>query len=216
MPLYDTQGKIQTFVPGLQSTQFPLAPAGLVFPGDPGIPKTLAPTHYNNVGPRLGLAYSPNFSDGILGKIFGGPGKSSIRASYGLYYTSIEDLNLFYEVADAPFGLYWTSPLSVLNSTSRSRFAPPARLSDSASPSPHRLRVPLPTRHLTSRSTSRSTSSPATTSTTSCRTPSTSIFPSNANSRSRQYSRWLMSAPRVIASLRKTTPILAPPLSVSN
>ena len=114
MPLYDTQGKIQTFVPGLQSTTFPLAPTGLVFPGDPGIPKTLAPTHYNNFGPRLGLAYSPNFSDGILGKIFGGPGKSSIRASYGLYYTSIEDLNLFYEVADAPFGLYWTSPVSVM------------------------------------------------------------------------------------------------------
>jgi hypothetical protein len=114
MPLYDTQGKIQTFVPGEQSTVFPLAPAGLVFPGDPGIPKTLAPTHYNNVGPRLGLAYSPNFSDGLLGKIFGGPGKSSVRASYGLYYTSIEDLNLFYEVADAPFGLYWTSPLSVM------------------------------------------------------------------------------------------------------
>jgi len=43
-------------------------------------------------------------------KIFGGPGKSSIRASYGIYYTSIEDLNLFYEVGDAPFGLYWVSP----------------------------------------------------------------------------------------------------------
>ena len=85
-----------------------------MFPGDPGIPKTLAPTHYNNFAPRLGLAYSPDFSDGILGKIFGGPGKSSIRASYGLYYTSIEDLNLFYEVADAPFGLYWTSPVSGL------------------------------------------------------------------------------------------------------
>ncbi len=114
MPLYDTQGKIQTFVPGLQSTTFPLAPAGLVFPGDPGIPKTLAPTRYDNFGPRLGLAYSPNFSEGVLGKIFGGPGKSSIRASFGIYYTSIEDLNLFYEVADAPFGLYWTSPLSVM------------------------------------------------------------------------------------------------------
>jgi hypothetical protein len=114
MPWYDTQGKIQTFNPGQTSTLFPLSPSGLVFPGDPGIPKTLAPTKYNNFGPRVGLAYSPGFSDGVLGKIFGGPGKSSIRAAYGLYYTSVEDLNLFYEVADAPFGLYWTSPLSVM------------------------------------------------------------------------------------------------------
>jgi hypothetical protein len=114
MPWYDTQGKIQTFVPGEQSTTFPLAPTGLVFPGDPGIPKTLAQTRYDNFGPRLGLAYSPGFSDGILGKIFGGPGKSSIRAAYGIYYTSVEDLNLFYEVADAPFGLYWSSPAPVM------------------------------------------------------------------------------------------------------
>ncbi len=113
-PWYDTQGKIQTWVPGKQSTVFPLAPEGLIFPGDPGIPRTLAPTRYNDFGPRLGLAYSPGFTDGILGKIFGGPGKSSIRAAYGIYYTSIEDLNLFYEVADAPFGLYWQSPASVM------------------------------------------------------------------------------------------------------
>ena len=110
MPWYDTQGKIETWNPGQKSTLFPGSPTGWVFPGDPGIPKTLAPTRYNNFGPRLGLAYSPDFHDGILGKVFGGPGKSSIRASYGLYYTSVEDLNLFYEVADAPFGLYWTSP----------------------------------------------------------------------------------------------------------
>jgi hypothetical protein len=114
MPWYDTQGKLQAFVPGQTSTVFPLSPTGLVFPGDRGVPKTLAPTRYNNFGPRLGLAYSPGFSDGALGKIFGGPGKTSIRAAFGLYYTSIEDLNLFYEVADAPFGLYWTSPVSVL------------------------------------------------------------------------------------------------------
>ena len=114
MPWYDTQGKIQTFNPGQQSTVFPLSPAGLVFPGDAGIPKTLAPTTYNNFGPRLGLAYSPGFTDGLLGAVFGGPGKTSIRASYGMYYTSVEDLDLFYEVADAPFGLYWTSPLSVM------------------------------------------------------------------------------------------------------
>ncbi|MGE5053533.1 MAG: carboxypeptidase regulatory-like domain-containing protein, partial [Acidobacteriota bacterium] len=113
-PWYDTQGKIQTWVPGKQSEVFPGSPKGLVFPGDPGIPKTLAPTRYNNFGPRVGLAYSPGFHDGVLGKIFGGPGKTSIRAAYGLYYTSVEDLNLFYEVADAPFGLYWTSPGPVL------------------------------------------------------------------------------------------------------
>ena len=110
MPWYDTQGKIETIVPGLQSTQFPTAPKGWVVPGDPGIPSTLAPTRYNNFAPRVGIAYSPGFSDGLAGKIFGGPGKTSIRAAYGIYYTSIEDLNLFYEVGDAPFGLYWVSP----------------------------------------------------------------------------------------------------------
>jgi hypothetical protein len=113
MPWYDTQGKIQTWVKGEQSTVFPHSPTGLVYPGDPGIPKTLAPTRYNDFGPRIGLAYSPGFTDGILGKVFGGPGKTSIRAAYGLYYTSVEDLNLFFEVADAPFGLFWTSPGAV-------------------------------------------------------------------------------------------------------
>jgi Carboxypeptidase regulatory-like domain len=108
-PWYDTQDKIETIVPGLQSTVFPTAPRGWVVPGDPGIPKTLAPTDYNNLGPRIGLAYSPGFSDGALGKIFGGPGKTSIRAAFGIYYTAVEDLTLFYEVGDAPYGLYWPS-----------------------------------------------------------------------------------------------------------
>jgi hypothetical protein len=114
MPWYDTQGKIQTFNLGQQSTVFPLAPNGTVFPGDKGIPKTLSPTKYDNFGPRIGLAYSPGFSDGLLGAVFGGPGKTSIRAAFGMYYTSIEDLNLFYEVADAPFGLYWSTPTPVM------------------------------------------------------------------------------------------------------
>ena len=113
-PWYDTQGKIETIVPGLQSTQFPTAPKGWVVPGDPGIPKTLAQTQYNNFAPRVGIAYSPGFKDGLLAKLTGGPGKTSIRAAFGIYYTSIEDLNLFYEVGDAPFGLYWVSPVPPL------------------------------------------------------------------------------------------------------
>jgi hypothetical protein len=130
MPWYDTQGKIQAIVPGQQSVVFTNSPKGWVFPGDPGIPKTLAPTRYNNFGPRFGLAYSPGFSDGALGKIFGGPGKSSIRASFGIYYTSIEDLNLFFEVADAPFGLYlfeepFRTRTNGLSQGQRFPFAPP-------------------------------------------------------------------------------------------
>ena len=36
--------------------------------------------------PRLSLAYSPGYQSGILEKIFGGPGKSSIRMGFGMFY----------------------------------------------------------------------------------------------------------------------------------
>ncbi len=107
MPWYDTQNKIETIVPGQQSTQFPGAPPGWVFPGDKGIPSTLAPTTWKNFGPRLGFAWSPAASSGFLGKLLGGPGKTSIRAAAGIYYTAIQDAGLFEEVADAPYGLFW-------------------------------------------------------------------------------------------------------------
>ncbi len=109
MPWYDTQNKIETIVPGQQSTVFPGAPLGWVVPGDKGIPSTLAPTPYDNFAPRVGLAWSPNFNSGILGKLFGGPGKTSVRAASGIFYTAIQDAGLFQEVADAPYGLYWNS-----------------------------------------------------------------------------------------------------------
>ncbi|MGA6986464.1 MAG: carboxypeptidase regulatory-like domain-containing protein [Terriglobales bacterium] len=109
MPWYDTQNKIETIVPGLQSVVFPGAPTGWVVPGDPGIPRTLAPTQWHNFSPRLGLAYSPSTTSGFLGKLFGGPGKTSIRAGAGLYYTSVEDLSQFLEVGDPPYGLYYGS-----------------------------------------------------------------------------------------------------------
>ncbi|PYQ94649.1 MAG: TonB-dependent receptor, partial [Acidobacteria bacterium] len=71
---WDTENKIQTIVPGLQSTVYPGAPRGWVFPGDPGIPKTLAPTHYDNFAPRVGFAYSPDVKGGPLGALVGGAG----------------------------------------------------------------------------------------------------------------------------------------------
>ena len=43
-------------------------------------------THRKNFSPRLAIAYSPQVRDGFLGKLFGGPGKTSIRAGAGLFY----------------------------------------------------------------------------------------------------------------------------------
>ena len=115
MPWYDTQGKIQTFIPG--QTVYALS-ACARRPGVPGRPRHSQDARSNAIQQLRPATWDwrihRDFRTGVLGKIFGGPGKTSIRVAYGLYYTSVEDLNLFYEVADAPFGLYWTSPVSVL------------------------------------------------------------------------------------------------------
>jgi hypothetical protein len=43
----------------------------------------------NNIQPRVGFAYSPGFEGGFFGRLFGGPGNSSIRAGYGIYHGRI-------------------------------------------------------------------------------------------------------------------------------
>jgi len=93
---------------GCQSKIFPTAPVGYCFPGDPGIPKYFVNPRYNNFGPRIGLAYSPNFSNGFLHKLFGDAGKSSIRVGFGTFYTNIEGANTF-NFAAAPYSLYYPS-----------------------------------------------------------------------------------------------------------
>lgn len=108
-PWYDSQDKIVALVAGQQSTQYPTAPKGLVYPGDAGVARTLAPTRYNNFAPRLGLAYSPNASDGIMRKILGEPGKTSIRIGSGIFYTAVQDQTLYWILGTAPFGEYWGS-----------------------------------------------------------------------------------------------------------
>ncbi len=45
--------------------------------------------YHKDVGPRLSLAYSPGYQDGILGRLFGGPGKTSIRLGAGVSYDNI-------------------------------------------------------------------------------------------------------------------------------
>jgi len=40
----------------------------------------------DNIEPRVGFAWSPEFKGGFLGRLFGGAGDSSIRAGYGIYH----------------------------------------------------------------------------------------------------------------------------------
>ena len=48
--------------------------------------RPLYPYHKKNFAPRVSLAYSPQANDGFWGKLFGGPGRTSIRAGFGMFY----------------------------------------------------------------------------------------------------------------------------------
>jgi hypothetical protein len=64
----------------------------------------------NRFSPRLGLAYSPGAKDGLLSKITGGPGNSSIRGGCGIYYSVIEGNTMAIDEPQPPYGLSYTSP----------------------------------------------------------------------------------------------------------
>jgi len=93
-PQEDVHNEIIGFYPGQQSTIFPQAPRGFLYPGDPGTPnRGLVYPDRNNFAPRFGISWD------LLGNA-----RLVMRAGYGIFY-DIEDgaLNLQFG-GQPPFG----------------------------------------------------------------------------------------------------------------
>jgi Carboxypeptidase regulatory-like domain len=117
-PWSEKYNQVSTFVAGAQSVVFPGAPAGILYPGDPGVSNTIAPISNDNFAPRVGVAWSPQGEPGSFwGKIAGPPGTTSVRASVGNFYTAIDALSIGVLAANAPYGTTYTSPLPPLFAT---------------------------------------------------------------------------------------------------
>jgi hypothetical protein len=103
-PWHEANNQLQTIVPGQQSVVYPTAPAGLVFPGDPGVARGLSPARLFNLGPRVGAAYTPDE-------------RTSVRASYGRFYTGFQGLSAGIMYGVPPFGYNYQSPAPPLFAT---------------------------------------------------------------------------------------------------
>jgi hypothetical protein len=83
LPWHEKEGRMGSFFPGAyaantHSTLYPLAPAGLLFAGDPGFnPKNGVPEIYNHVMPRFGFAWD----------VFGN-GRTAVRGGSGMFFDS--------------------------------------------------------------------------------------------------------------------------------
>ncbi len=71
----ENKNRVNLFAPGAQSTVMPDAPAGLLYPGDRGVPAGLIPTQKTAFAPRVGFAWDPR-----------GDSKTVISAAYGIFY----------------------------------------------------------------------------------------------------------------------------------
>ena len=95
LPYRETEGRVICFAPGLKSSRFPNAPAGLIYGGDnpdSGCPESGAPRRLTPFAPRFGFALRLTRD-----------GKTSLRGGAGIFYVPIQS-NTYNVYADmAPF-----------------------------------------------------------------------------------------------------------------
>ncbi len=91
-PKSDTKGRTFSVIPGAQSTVFPGAPVGLVFPGDKGAPTGANFPDKNDFAPRFGFAWQPTKN-----------GKTSVRGGFGVFYDVLKAEDNFQFNGQVPF-----------------------------------------------------------------------------------------------------------------
>ncbi len=85
---------VNAYRPGEQSTAYPTAPPGLLYPGDQGISTSTYGYSLRHFAPRLGFAWSPGHSE-----------KWSVRGGFGIYYNQIEENVTLQNLLAPPFSL---------------------------------------------------------------------------------------------------------------
>ena len=91
-PKKDTRGRSFSLKFGQQSTRFPNAPKGLLFPGDSGAPTGANFPDKNDWAPRFGFAWDP-FKDG----------RTSVRGGFGVFYDILKGEDNLQFNGQAPF-----------------------------------------------------------------------------------------------------------------
>ena len=99
-------------VPGYVSPRLEFDLAGKANPGN----KKIYSQELTNFSPRLSLAFSPDWDSGAGKALFGGPGKSSIRAGASLIYDRTGGANIVRQDLSGAFGLSTTigSPIGLV------------------------------------------------------------------------------------------------------
>jgi hypothetical protein len=92
--IYNGGVAVNAYRPGVQSTVYPTAPPGLLFPGDQGISVSTYGNSFRHFAPRLGFAWSPDSAR-----------KWSIRGGFGIYYNQIEEEVTLANLQAPPFSL---------------------------------------------------------------------------------------------------------------
>ena len=116
-PWYETENKLETLIPGEQSLVFPGAPKGDgVVPGDPEFPPAWA-GRATPISRPVSASPGAETRNSFLSRLLGGPGKTSIRAGAGIFFSAYEDAVSFNASGDAPYGYYWANPAPPLFTT---------------------------------------------------------------------------------------------------